>query len=172
MSYIEYIQNQEHYNNVLSLSTKVKHTLWIGTADIKSLYVKNGVSVVPFLSVLSQLIRKNIKIRLMYAKQPGVNFLTDFRKYPNLKNGIEMVLCPRIHFKMLIFDLETAYIGSANLTGAGIGMKSSDRRNFETGILTNNNIIVNQAITQFDEVWMGKYCKSCGRKRYCKSPIA
>lgn len=39
---------------------------------------------------------------------------------------------------MLIFDFETAYIGSANLTGAGIGMKSSNRRNFEAGILTVN----------------------------------
>lgn len=42
------------------------------------------------------------------------------------------MLCLRVHFKMLIFDFETAYIGSANLTGAGIGMKSSNRRNFSS----------------------------------------
>jgi hypothetical protein len=31
----------------------------------------------------------------------------------------------------MIFDLETAYIGSANLTGAGMGMKGEHTRNFE-----------------------------------------
>lgn len=41
------------------------------------------------------------------------------------------MLCPRAHFKMIILDFESAYIGSANLTGAGIGMKSSNHRNFE-----------------------------------------
>lgn len=35
--------------------------------------------------------------------------------------------------------MDTAYIGSANLTGAGIGMKSAQRRNFEAGILTNEH---------------------------------
>ena len=38
--------------------------------------------------------------------------------------------------------METAYIGSANLTGAGIGMKSGQRKNFETGILTNESSLV------------------------------
>ena len=52
------------------------------------------------------------------------------------------MLCPRVHFKMLIFDFETAYIGSANLTGAGIGMKSSNRRNFEAGILTDSPTLI------------------------------
>ena len=49
---------------------------------------------------------------------------------------MERVLCPRVHFKILIFDLELAYIGSANLTGAAFGMKGKDHRNFEVGILT------------------------------------
>ena len=37
---------------------------------------------------------------------------------------------------MLVFDGKEAYIGSANLTGAGIGMKTDNKRNFEAGILT------------------------------------
>ena len=55
------------------------------------------------------------------------------------------MLCPRVHFKMLIFDFESAYIGSANLTGAGIGMKSSNRRNFEAGILTDEAHLIDAA---------------------------
>ncbi len=58
------------------------------------------------------------------------------------------MLCPRVHFKMLIFDFETAYIGSANLTGAGIGMKSSSRRNFEAGILTDEVSLIDAACEQ------------------------
>ena len=62
-------------------------------------------------------------------------------------------------------------IGSANLTGAGVGMKAETTRNFEAGILTDDPQIVEQAMNQFDEVWMGKHCKSCRRREYCGDPI-
>ena len=65
----------------------------------------------------------------------------------------------------------TAYIGSANLTGAGIGMKSSLRRNFEAGILTNDPQIVEAAIEQFDTLWMGAHCQKCGRQEFCGDRI-
>jgi phosphatidylserine/phosphatidylglycerophosphate/cardiolipin synthase-like enzyme len=68
------------------------------------------------------------------------------------------MLCPRVHFKILVFDNQVAYIGSANLTGAGIGMKSSNRRNFEAGILTDDGNLVDAAIEEFDSVWRGQYC--------------
>lgn len=35
-----YISNSDHYKEVLSRVQNVKHTLWIGTADIKDLYVE------------------------------------------------------------------------------------------------------------------------------------
>ena len=37
---LTYISNSEHYKEVLSRVQNVKHTLWIGTADIKDLYVE------------------------------------------------------------------------------------------------------------------------------------
>ena len=89
--FIKYIQNEQHYTEVLTRVATVKHSLWIGTA----------------------------------------------------------------------------YIGSANLTGAGMGMKSENRRNFEAGILTNDPEFVESAINQFDSVWMGAWCKNCGRKDVC-----
>lgn len=82
------------------------------------------------------------------------------------------MLCPRVHFKLIIMDLECAYIGSANLTGAGIGMKSEHRRNFEAGILTTDPALVASAIEQFDDIWMGRYCPLCGRKKFCADGIA
>ncbi|MBP5449571.1 MAG: phosphatidylserine synthase, partial [Spirochaetales bacterium] len=62
-------------------------------------------------------------------------------------------------------------IGSANLTGAGLGMKGENTRNFESGILTTEPELVSAACKQFDEVWMGKWCKACRRREFCGEPI-
>lgn len=153
------IINSAHYSDVLSKVKDVKSTLWIGTADIKDLYVEMGKQKIPFLSLLARLIKKGVSVRLIHAKEPGPAFREDFDKYPVLFDGLERVLCPRVHFKMIILDCETAYIGSANLTGAGMGMKSENNRNFEAGILTDDPTIVEQAMNQFDCVWNGAMCK-------------
>ena len=165
------ISNSDHYNQVLSRVMHVKQSLWIGTADIKDLYVEDGKQAMPFLGVLAKQIKKGVAVRLIHAKEPGPNFREDFDRFPILYDGLERVLCPRVHFKMMIFDSKEAYIGSANLTGAGIGMKAEGTRNFETGILTDDSEIVKQAMNQFDEVWMGKHCKICKRHDFCPDPI-
>ena len=169
---IEYIADTDHYNKVLAKVTNVKQSLWIGTADIKDLHVKVGETTKPFLAVIALLIRRGVEVRLIHAKEPGPNFRADFDRFPVLYDRLERVLCPRVHFKMMVFDGREVYIGSANLTGAGIGMKSSDKRNFEAGILTDETTIVEQAMNQFDEVWIGRYCKSCKRKDVCLDPIS
>ena len=125
----------------------------------------------PFLALLAQLIRKGVEVRTIHAKEPGPAFREDFDKYPVLYDRLERVLCPRVHFKMLVFDFKEVYIGSANLTGAGIGMKGEDKRNFEAGILTDEPTIVEQAMNQFDDVWIGKFCKKCKRRDFCHDPI-
>ena len=169
---LTYISNSAHYKEVLSRVQSVKHMLWIGTADIKDLYVEIGKEKKPFLALIAQLIRRGVEVRLIHAKEPGPNFREDFDKYPILYDGLERVLCPRVHFKMIVYDCKVAYIGSANLTGAGIGMKAETTRNFEAGILTDDPEFVEQAMNQFDEVWIGKHCKSCKRRDFCLDPIA
>ena len=139
--------------------------------NTKKFYVAAGKEKKPFLALLAQFIRKGVEVRLIHAKEPGPAFREDFDKYPILYDGLERVLCPRVHFKMLIFDCEEAYIGSANLTGAGMGMKSENRRNFEAGILTDNPKIVEAAMEEFDKVWRGEMCKKCRRKTFCLDKI-
>ncbi|MBR3519790.1 MAG: phospholipase [Paludibacteraceae bacterium] len=168
---LHFIPNTAHYTEVLSRVQSVKHTLWIGTADIKDLYVEMGGEKKPFLALIAQLIRRGVEVRLIHAKEPGPNFREDFDKYPVLFSRLERALCPRVHFKMIVFDCKEVYVGSANLTGAGIGMKAETTRNFEAGILTDDPHIVEQAMNQFDEVWMGKHCKTCKRREYCGDPI-
>lgn len=125
----------------------MRKTLWIGTADIKDLYVKDGRNAKPLLEVLSDLVKRGVEICLIHAKEPDPAFRKDFDKYPNLIEGMERVLCPRMHFKIIIFNLKTAYVGSSDLTGAGLGMKGKNTRNFETGILSNNKASVKQAVS-------------------------
>ena len=169
---IDYISGIDHYNKVLARVTDVRRSLWLGTADIKDLHVKVGNAAKPFLAVIALLIRRGVEVRLIHAKEPGPNFRADFDRYPVLYDRLERVLCPRVHFKMLVFDGQVVYIGSANLTGAGIGMKTSDKRNFEAGVLTDEPAIVEQAMTQFDNVWIGRHCKTCRRRDFCPDPIA
>ncbi len=49
MSFIKYIADESHYKEVLSLVAKAKSTVWIGTADIKDLYVDDK----PFLALIA-----------------------------------------------------------------------------------------------------------------------
>lgn len=169
---IKYIGDREHYTEVLSRCEKVKHDLWIGTADLKDLYVSSGKNIVPFLSVLDKLLKRGVAVRLLHAKEPGENFRTDFDKYPGLWSKLERKLCPRVHFKIMIFDCSVAYIGSANLTGAGIGMKSEGNRNFEVGILTDEPSLVDAAADHLDSVWQGIHCAGCKRKDFCGDRIS
>ena len=167
----QYIANDAHYDKVIDKIKDCKKTIWIGTADIKDLYVKDGRGTKPLLEVLSDLAKRGVEIRLIHAKEPGPAFRQDFDKYPALIDGMERVLCPRVHFKIIIFDLKTAYVGSANLTGAGLGMKGENTRNFEAGVLSCNKDFVKNAAEQFDSVWMGAHCKGCRRKEFCGDPI-
>ena len=168
---IRLIANEDHYNEVLSRVAGVRRSLLIGTADIKDLHVRLAGSTTPFLGVLANLLRRGAEVRLIHAKEPGPAFRDDFDRYPILRTALLRRLCPRVHFKIIVFDLETAYIGSANLTGAGMGMKSPGRRNFEAGILTNEPSLVDAAVRLFDGVWQGAYCRACGRKEYCFDPV-
>ena len=162
------ITDKEIYQQVLlDAIPKAKKFVWIGTSDVKDLYVKKGARMVPFLEVLSDLLAKKVSVRIIFAKEPGQAFQKDFDKYPLLAKDLEQFNCPRVHFKMVIVDGTWAYSGSANLTGAGMGAKSLRNRNFETGIVTTNTDFIDKLMSQFDDVWIGSHCKDCGRKEFC-----
>lgn len=166
-----FITNEQLYTQVIEPVANAKQFVWIGTADIKDLHVSYKGTVQSFLAVLDKLARKKTAIRLLHAKEPGPNFRNSFEKFPVLWKTIEMQLCPRVHFKHIIIDGKFAYTGSANLTGAGLGMKGENTRNFESGFITDDPKVIEAIMNQFDDVWMGKYCKSCKRRAFCQDPI-
>jgi phosphatidylserine/phosphatidylglycerophosphate/cardiolipin synthase-like enzyme len=164
----EFIRDREIYEMVLAgLVPKTKKFLWLATADLKDLHVDKNGKKVPFLEILSDLAKRNVEIRLLHAKEPGPVFRKDFDRYPNLITGMERILCPRVHLKSVIIDGKAAYIGSANLTGAGMGAKSANKRNFEAGIITTEANLVSKITEQFDDIWRGSHCRNCLRKNYC-----
>lgn len=166
-----FITNADLYSEVVRRIFKAKKFLWMGTADIKDMHVHKNEKVVPFLSILNDLTRLNVEVRLLHAKEPGANFRRSFDRFPNLITKIERQMCPRVHFKHIIIDGKFAYSGSANLTGAGLGIKGDRKRNFEAGFITTNKSLVTAIMAQFDDVWRGKFCKDCQRKAFCKDPI-
>ena len=168
-----FLSNREIYEQVIcGIVPQTRERLWIATADIKDMYVDTGGrDMVPFLEVLDGMLKRGVELRLIHAKEPGPNWREDFDRHPGLWDGMERMLCPRVHFKCIIVDGRMAYFGSANLTGAGMGAKSARKRNFENGVLTDDPILVGSVVEQFDSVWRGDFCADCGRRDFCGDPV-
>jgi phosphatidylserine/phosphatidylglycerophosphate/cardiolipin synthase-like enzyme len=172
----ELLLNEDTYLKFVKeeIST-AKKFVWIATADLKDIHVDGpGKKYVPFVGVLAELVRNGVDVRLIHAKEPGPHFREDFDKYPELTDSdrFEQVLCPRMHMKCIIVDGRIAYLGSANLTGAGMGAKSPKRRNFECGVKTDEASLLEPLMTFYDSFWMGGDCPACGRREYCPGPLA
>ncbi|MBL6921449.1 MAG: phosphatidylserine synthase [Akkermansiaceae bacterium] len=153
---------------------RAERYLWIVTADLKDLHVKKGRRFVPLLEILSDLVNEGVAVRLFHAKEPGPRFREDFDRYPSLIESdlFERILCPRIHTKTIIVDGKEGFIGSANLTGAGVGAKSPLRRNFEAGFVTDEKKHLGPMMEWIDQLYLGEFCQNCQRRDTCPDPIA
>lgn len=165
---LQFITDRTIYEEVIvSRVSQCRKFLWLGTSDLKDLHVRKKRKFVPFLEIIADLIADGVDVRLIHAKEPGPAFREDFDRYPLLAERLERMLCPRVHFKCVIIDGTFIYSGSANLTGAGMGAKNVDKRNFESGIISDEPGIVASVMKQFDDVWMGAYCVTCSYARNC-----
>jgi len=166
--------NREIYTEVIETCVPAaQRFVWIVTADIKDMHVNVDGNFAPFLQVLSDLVVRGVGVRLVHAREPGPRFRADFDNYPALIQSelFERVLCPRVHTKAIIVDGRMGFVGSANLTGAGMGAKSVDRRNFEAGVLFDDKEQLEQLMTWVDSLYLGEHCHSCQRREFCPDPI-
>ncbi len=150
-----------------------RQSLWIVTADIKDMYIEYGNAFAPFLQLLADMIDRGVAIRLIHAKEPGPRFRQEYDRFEQLIESdlFERVLCPRVHTKAVIIDHKLAFIGSPNLTGAGMGGKHEDKHNFEAGFLFNNVGEIKRLSEWVERLCKGEYCTSCRRVEHCPDPI-
>jgi phosphatidylserine/phosphatidylglycerophosphate/cardiolipin synthase-like enzyme len=170
----ELILNEAIYKRIIEEEIpSAERFLWIVTADIKDMHVIRGRRSVPFLAVLAELVERGVAVRLLHAKEPGPRFREDFDRYPVLIESelFERILCPRVHTKAVVIDGRKAFITSANLTGAGLGAKHPDKRNFEAGILTDERQHVAPLMEWIDSLYLGEFCGRCRLRSICPDPL-
>lgn len=147
-------------------------TVWIATANLKDMHIAGTRGYRPALQAFNQMARRGVQFRVIHADLPSKPFRNTLEKCDNLvAGGLELQICPRSHWKMVIVDGEFGYLGSANFTGAGLGAKKTSRRNLELGVITENPIWVRRLEDLFDKFWIGENCRDCALKKKCPDPI-
>lgn len=176
---ISLVAGQGHYPAVMDAVRRARHSVWIATANLKGVMVEDGAhrrgrkrSYRSMLDVFSELHLAGVELRILHASMPSRAFRQDFDRYPELVGGgLELRACPRVHLKAVIVDAELLYLGSANWTGAGLGVKDTHRRNFELGLVTGDSQLLDEVQALFDNIWRGAACGRCKVRDYCDAPL-
>jgi phosphatidylserine/phosphatidylglycerophosphate/cardiolipin synthase-like enzyme len=178
---LEVIRDRAHYDVLVQrVIARARVSLWISTANVKELRVEAPVGsrarargqYVSLLEMLAGLAQQGVELRLLHAGVPSRAFRAELSRQKELAAGkLAMRQCPRVHLKMIAVDGAALYLGSANLTGAGLGAKGEGRRNFEAGILTDDDVLLDEMQETFDRIWSGKECKGCRLRAECPAPL-
>jgi phosphatidylserine/phosphatidylglycerophosphate/cardiolipin synthase-like enzyme len=153
---------------------RARQSVWIATANVKELFVerpglRRGVGSI--LGAFADLHGRGVELRLLHAELPSRRFRAAFDRRPELvRGGLMMKQCPRVHLKAIIVDGSWLYVGSANLTGAGLGLRSDDKRNFELGLVTEDFELLDRVQAMFEELWTGAPCDRCKLRDVCPDP--
>ena len=169
------------YERVLGrLVPSARDSLLIATATLKATRIVRTEGAAPpsprlrrasesIVRLLARLGRRGVAVRVLHSGVPSGPFLEELKSVE--PHAFEMRRCPRTHFKAAIVDGERLYLGSANLTGAGLGAKSEGRRNFEVGLTTADPALLDTVADLFEAIWSGALCASCGRRDHCPVPL-
>lgn len=172
VSAVQLVQGADHFRRVVVdgiLSAKL--SIDIMTADFKAMLIpeprrSRAQSIVHHMRKLAD---RGVEIRLLHAGVPSSAALLELRKA--LPTGLTIRRCPRLHAKAVIIDVARMYLGSANLTGAGLGAKADHRRNFEMGIWTAAPDLIDGVLSEFNALWEGRHCRTCDRRNVCPVPL-
>ncbi|MGB2824757.1 MAG: phospholipase D-like domain-containing protein [Phycisphaerae bacterium] len=169
------ILNDDHLTAVLAEALeRCRHRLFIATADVKDLHVPTGGhhggrGARSILEVFDELSRRGVEVRLLHSGVPSGPFLARLKDH--VPATLTMRRCPRVHIKAVIADGRWMYLGSANLTGAGLGAKGPRRRNFEGGVWTDDTGLIDPILDAIGDIWQGSQCPGCGRTDHCPVPL-
>jgi phosphatidylserine/phosphatidylglycerophosphate/cardiolipin synthase-like enzyme len=150
-----------------------RRRVWIATANLKDmqLAMANG-RYQPILAALDRLCADGVAFRVVHADLPSRPFRRTLERFPRLTGGgLELQVCPRSHWKLVLVDGQAAYCGSANFTGAGLGARAERRRNLEIGVFSRDPTFVRPLEELYDAFWRGEHCPRCAFRRTCPDPI-
>lgn len=166
---------EDHYQEVVMRICAAKKCIRIMTGDFKRFRLKptaeqgeNYNDGTPFIQRLIEKAEQGVKVQIVLSK-PSANVGEDLKEYFRQRTSypLDTRNCIRNHAKVVIIDDEMAYIGSANVTPAGLGQGVRSPGNFEAGILTENPEIIASLNAHFAKVWNGDYCDGCHRTNNC-----
>jgi phosphatidylserine/phosphatidylglycerophosphate/cardiolipin synthase-like enzyme len=169
---VELVIDADHFSRIVRAGIlQAKISIDIMTADFKAMLVpqprtRHADSIVTYFRRLAE---KGVEIRLLHAGVPSSSALRELKR--ELPRGLVIRRCPRLHAKAVILDCRRMYLGSANLTGAGLGAKADGRRNFEMGIWTESSPLIDSVLEQFNMLWEGRQCRACKRREICPVPL-
>jgi phosphatidylserine/phosphatidylglycerophosphate/cardiolipin synthase-like enzyme len=168
---VELVVDGQHLHRiVLDGICQAKVSVDIATADFKAMLVPRGARrAESIVTVLRRLASKGVEIRLLHAGVPSGAALLELKAA--LPANLIIRRCPRLHAKAVVIDAGAIYLGSANLTGAGLGAKADGRRNFEWGVWTRAPQLIESVLDQFNALWAGQQCEGCKRKDVCPVPL-
>ncbi len=170
--------DRDHVTTLVDLVRNAKTSLWIATANLKELMVEAPIGTrarargryVSIVEDLRDLVRRGVDLRVLHASPPSGPMTRSLTRVADVRARLRM--CPRVHLKVIAVDGASLYLGSANFTGAGLGAKGEGRRNFEMGVLTDDDVMLDVAQARFDRIWRGKECASCKLIDRCPKPIS
>ncbi|MGO9707715.1 MAG: phospholipase D family protein [Polyangiaceae bacterium] len=177
---VSLIIDRAHYDEViLGAVAKARVSVWIGTANLKELHLEAAPGTrarargayVSILERFEALADQGVELRILHGALPSGPFRAELARRKSLAKRLAMRRCPRDHLKHIAVDGKALYLGSANFTGAGLGAKGEGRRNFEMGILTDDDAMLDAAQERFERIWSGRECGGCKLRSVCPRPL-
>jgi phosphatidylserine/phosphatidylglycerophosphate/cardiolipin synthase-like enzyme len=169
-----------HYEELIARAVAgAQISVWVSTANLKTMMVEAPIGsrarakgrYVSFFETLGELARRGVDVCILHASPPSGPLQRELLRLAKNVAGVKMRRCPRVHLKMIVVDGKLLYLGSANLTGAGLGAKGDGRRNFEMGIVTDSDAMLDAAQERFDRIWRGRECGACAMRSACDKPL-
>ncbi|MGC4093901.1 MAG: phospholipase D family protein [Polyangiaceae bacterium] len=178
---VELILDRRHYDEIVQRAlSEARVSIWIATANLKDIHVEAPIGSVArargrYVSITERfqsLSRAGVEIRILHGAVPSRPFRASLeRRRERAGKKLELRHCPRVHLKMIAVDGAYLYLGSANFTGAGLGARGEGKRNFEMGIATDDDVLLDSAQQRFDRIWSGRECGGCRLRSVCPRPL-